>query len=76
MYVRYYEKVDANEVRAQLLNCLDIDLQLFVYRDLGSNVDTTNQAEMLRVIELLVEETGNRWCLTWTTWCWLTRSKP
>ena len=55
-YVRYYEKEDANEVRAQLLHCLDIDLQLFVYRDLGSKVDTATQAEVLRVIELLVVE--------------------
>ena len=53
-YVRYYEKVDAGEIREQLWNCLNTDLKLFVYRDLGSKVDTATQAEMLRVIELLV----------------------
>ena len=55
-YVRYYGKVDANEVRAQLLNCLDRTLQLFVHRDLGGNADNATQADMLRVIELLVVE--------------------
>ena len=49
-----YKKVDANEVRDQLLNCLDTTLQLFVNRDLGSNVVTATQADLLRVIELLV----------------------
>ena len=87
-YIRYYQKVDACEIRDQLWYCLNTDLQLFVYRDLGSNVDTATQAEMLRVIELLmVEEVENYvyenpvnkvvQCLTWsTTWWWLTRSTP
>jgi hypothetical protein len=55
-YVRFYEKVDAYEIKDQLLNCLDKTIQLFVYRDLGSNVDTATQADLLRVIELLVVE--------------------
>ena len=55
-YVRYYRKVDANEVGTQLLNCLDRALQLFVHRDLGSNAGNATQADMLRVIELLVVE--------------------
>ena len=46
-YVRYYKKVDACKIRDQLWNCLDTDLQSFKYRDLGSNVDTATQAEML-----------------------------
>jgi hypothetical protein len=69
-YVRYHEKVDAGEIREELWNCLNTELKLFVYRDLGSNVDTATQAEMLRVIELLVVEDlenyvykdpGDRW---------------
>ena len=55
-YVRYCEKVDAGKIREQLWNCLNTDLKLFVYRDLGSNVDTATQAEMLRVIKLLAVE--------------------
>jgi hypothetical protein len=55
-YVRYHEKVDAGEIREELWNCLSTELKLFVYRDLGSNVDTATQDEMLRVIELLVVE--------------------
>ena len=55
-YVRFYKKVEANEIRDQLLNCLDRTLQLFVYRDLGSDVDTATQADLLWVIKLLVVE--------------------
>ena len=55
-YVRYYRKVDTNEIGAQLLNCLDRALQLFVHRDLGGSADNATQADMLRVIELLVVE--------------------
>jgi hypothetical protein len=48
--------VDTNEIGAQLLNCLDRALQLFVHRDLGGSADNATQADMLRVIELLVVE--------------------
>ena len=44
-YVRYYEKVDANEIRDQLLNCPDTALKEVVYISLGSDVDTITQAE-------------------------------
>jgi hypothetical protein len=55
-YVRFYEKVDAYEIRDQLLNCLDTTLQILLYRALGNDVDTTTQAVLLMVIELLVLE--------------------
>jgi hypothetical protein len=48
--------VDAYKIKDQPLNCLDTTLQLFVYRDLGSNVDTATQADLLSVIKLLVVE--------------------
>ena len=35
-YVRFYEKVDTNEIRYQLMNCLDRTLHLFVYRDVDT----------------------------------------
>ena len=48
MYVRYYEKVDANEIRDQLLKCLDTALRKVVYRALevdafDIDVDTITQ---------------------------------
>ena len=55
-YVRFYDKVYANEIRDQLLNCLDKTLQVLVYRALGSDVDTVTQADLLMVIDLLVVE--------------------
>jgi hypothetical protein len=52
MYVRHYEKVDANKMNKQLLNCLDTALQKVVYRALevdafGIDVDTITQDKCL-----------------------------
>jgi hypothetical protein len=44
-YVRFYEKVDAKEIRDQLMNCLDTTLQILVHRAPGSEVDITTQAD-------------------------------
>ena len=55
-YVRFYEKVDANEIRDQLMNYLDTTVQIVVYRALGCDFDITTQAALLWVIELLVVE--------------------
>ena len=62
-YVRHYEKVDANEISEQLLQCLDTALQKVVYRALEPTVDafdinvyTITQDVLLMVIELPVEE--------------------
>ena len=46
--------MDTNEIRDQLLNCLDTTLQVVVYRALDSGVDTVTQADLPLVIELLV----------------------
>ena len=43
--------MDANEVRDQLLNCLDTSIQLFVHRDLGSNVDTAVEGSVHDYLE-------------------------
>ena len=55
-YVRFYEKVDANEIRDQLMNCLDTTIQIVVYRAIGRSFDTTTQAALLWEIEMLVVE--------------------
>ena len=38
-YVRYYEKVDASEIRNQLMNCLDATIQKVVYNALTLKFD-------------------------------------
>ena len=55
-FARYQSEADADQLRDQLLNCLDTALQVVVYRALGSNVDTITQADLLTVIELLAVE--------------------
>ena len=55
-YVRFYEKVDASEIRNQLMNCLDETIQIAVYNAFGMSFNNTNQATLLMVIGLLVVE--------------------
>ena len=54
VFVRNYHDMDVDEVREQLLDCPDAALKEVVYRALGSDVVTITQADLLKVIKILV----------------------